>query len=156
MSQKLIDQLERDMRNQALIDSLLRLNRRQKMAAHFQRYNYILIVALLLVGLAWVFVGLFLTKAFAEELPPPTRLICPTAGETCKILVITASEENVLMRQNGILDTAAQGRSLELGQAAVYFKTRIQAAPQGEVMAPAQPGPKPPASHENPPEVPAK
>ena len=37
------------------------------------------------------------------------------------------------MTQNGILDTAAQGRALDLGQISVYLKTRIASAPAGEI-----------------------
>ena len=39
----------------------------------------------------------------------------------------------MLMGQNGILDTAAQAALLDLGQFAVYLKTRIGSAPAGEV-----------------------
>ena len=39
----------------------------------------------------------------------------------------------MLMTKNGILDTAAQARAIDLGQFSVYLKTRIAAAPAGEV-----------------------
>ena len=74
--------------------------------------------------------GMIVTPAFAVE--------CPTPGEPCKVLYLTAQEEKLLMGQNGVLDTAAQARSLDLGQFAVYFKTRIVGSPQGEV-APVKP-----------------
>ena len=39
----------------------------------------------------------------------------------------------MLMTKNGILDTAAQARAIDLGQFSVYLKTRIAAAPAGIV-----------------------
>lgn len=65
------------------------------------------------------------------------KVTCPTA-EPCKILTLTQQEEKLLMAPNGILDTAAQARSLDLGQFSVYLKTRIGNAPAGE-MPPAPP-----------------
>ena len=70
-------------------------------------------------------------SAFAQE--PPPHAVCPTAGESCKILLLSPQEEKMLMTQNGILDTAAQGRALDLGQISVYLKTRIASAPAGEI-----------------------
>lgn len=64
------------------------------------------------------------------------RIACPTPGEKCKILTITEQEERLLMGQNGVLDTAAQARNLDLGAFVVYFKTRIAGAPAGEVASP--------------------
>lgn len=61
---------------------------------------------------------------------------CPTA-EPCKILTLSTQEERLLTAQNGILDTAAQGRALELGQFSVYLKTKIATAPAGEPVKPA-------------------
>jgi hypothetical protein len=65
---------------------------------------------------------------------------CPTPGEPCRIIVLTAQEEKILMQPNGVLDTAAQARALDLGQFAVYLKTRIAASPQGEVVPLTKPG----------------
>jgi hypothetical protein len=61
------------------------------------------------------------------------KLPCPTPGEKCKVLFLTEAEERLLTGQNGILDTAAQARSLDLGQFAVYFKQKLATAPAGEV-----------------------
>ena len=58
---------------------------------------------------------------------------CPTPGEPCKVVVLSPQEERALTAPNGILDTAAQGRNLELGGPVVYFKQKIAAAPAGEV-----------------------
>lgn len=68
-------------------------------------------------------------------LTSPVRAIeCPTPGEKCKVLFLNESEENALMQKNGILDTAAQARNLDLGGVAVYFKTKIGSAIAGEVL----------------------
>lgn len=67
---------------------------------------------------------------FSDRWPKPQ---CPTPGEKCKILFLNAQEENLLTGQNGILDTAAQGRQIDLGGFAVYFKSKIATAPAGEV-----------------------
>lgn len=64
---------------------------------------------------------------------------CPTPGEPCKIVILSPQEEKALTGQNGIFDTAAQGRAIELGAVAVYFKQKILAAPAGEVRSPAKP-----------------
>jgi hypothetical protein len=75
--------------------------------------------------------------AFAEEVSKPQ---CPTPGEPCKVVYLTSQEEKLLMQPNGVLDTAAQARALDLGQFAVYFKTRIAASLQGDVV-PVKPAP---------------
>ena len=63
---------------------------------------------------------------------------CPDANP-CKILTLNAQEERILTGQNGILDTAAQGRAIDLGQFAVYLKQRIASAPAGETKQPEKP-----------------
>ena len=70
-------------------------------------------------------------SVMAQE--PPPHAVCPVPGESCKILLLSPQEEKMLMTQNGILDTAAQGRALDLGQISVYLKTRIASAPSGVV-----------------------
>ena len=70
-------------------------------------------------------VSLLSSPAYAVE--------CPNPGEKCKIIYLSEQEERLLIGQNGILDTAAQARSLDLGQFAVYLKTRIAGAAPGEV-----------------------
>jgi hypothetical protein len=92
---------------------------------------------------AMFWLALCVTVVRADDLHVP----CPTA-EPCKILTLSAQEERLLTTQNGILDTAAQGRALELGQFSVYLKTRIATAPAGEV--------KPPEKHDAPVDNPAK
>jgi hypothetical protein len=69
--------------------------------------------------------------AHADDAKPPA---CPTPGEKCKVVFLNEQEERILTGQNGILDTAAQGRSIDLGGFAVYFKSKITQSPQGTVM----------------------
>ncbi len=85
--------------------------------------------------------------SFKDRFPAPIQ--CANPGETCKILVLSAQEERLLIGLNGILDTAAQGRQLDLGGFAVYFKQKIAQAPAGD---PASPK----ASQDKSSEVPAK
>lgn len=66
------------------------------------------------------------TVAFAE---PDARVACPVA---CKVIILTPEEEKVLTGQNGILDTAAAARALDLGQLVSYFRTKIANAPAGD------------------------
>jgi hypothetical protein len=125
MTQKLLEQIERDIRNQVLFDQMKRLNRRQRLMVFLRRNSLVLAAATL--GLLWI---LFCCTALrADEIKPQ----CPDPGVKCKILFLSEQEEHMLMGQNGILDTAAQARSLDLGQFAVYLKTRIAAAPAGEI-----------------------
>jgi len=70
------------------------------------------------------------------------KVQCPTPGEKCKVLFLNEAEEQALMKQNGILDTAAQARNLDLGGVAVYFKTKIGQAKEGEVVKLPDPAPK--------------
>lgn len=122
---KLLTHLERDIRNQVLFDSYRRPTRRTRLMVHW--YDRLpLYAALAGLAAAWLLALAFAVRA--DELPK-----CPTPGEKCKVLFLTEQEEQMLMTKNGILDTAAQARSLDLGQFAVYLKTRIAAAPAGEV-----------------------
>lgn len=138
---KLLEQLERDIRNQVLIDSFKRLNRKQRTMV-FIRRNFAAITAIL--GMT-IWIAFCITMVRADEL---SKFPCPTA-EPCKILTLTSQEERLLTAQNGILDTAAQGRALELGQFSVYLKTRIASAPAGEPVKPAG-VPTPPEKHDAP------
>lgn len=131
--QKLLNELERDIRNQVRFNNMLRLNRRQRIMVQFQRaarFNTVLALGALLCAIFWIV--LCMTIVHAEDAPKPA---CPTAGERCKILYLSEQEERMLMGQNGILDTAAQARAIDLGQFSVYLKTRIAGAPAGEVKA---------------------
>ena len=135
---KLITALERDIRNQVVIDQMLRLNRKGKLMVlvhRVLRLNWGLIAALLFCAAFWLFFFVSgIKNLFADELVKPATVQCPIPGEKCKVLLLTEAEEQVLMKANGILDTAAQARNLDLGGAAVYFKTKIGTAMQGEVV----------------------
>jgi hypothetical protein len=141
--------LERDIRNQVVIDQFKRLTWKDRLMIllNDNGFHY----AISVCSILWTL--LFATLAFGQE---PNAIVngnlvqilpkvqCPTPGEKCKVLFLTEQEERLLTSQNGILDTAAQGRALELGQFAVYLKTRIAAAAQGEVKVvekPADPAP---------------
>ena len=76
----------------------------------------------------WVLFFALVRSALAEG-----NIQCPDPGQHCKILYLTEQEEKLLMQPNGVLDTAAQARALDLGQFSVYFKTRIAGSAQGEV-----------------------
>ena len=123
---KLLTHLERDIRNQVIIDQMKRLNRRQRLMVTLRRNALNLAAAVL--GLLWILFCIGIARA---DEPPK----CPDPGVKCKILYLTEQEEQMLMTKNGILDTAAQARAIDLGQFSVYLKTRIAGAPAGEVKA---------------------
>jgi hypothetical protein len=125
MTHKLITRIERDLKNQVLFDSLRRPTRSTRLMIHLVD-NYRMYFAL--SAAAAGFTLALATAVYADPLPQ-----CPDLGVKCKVLFLTEQEEQMLMTKNGILDTAAQARSLDLGQFAVYLKTRIAAAPAGEV-----------------------
>lgn len=137
--EKIASDTERDVaqlvRNQVTIDRMKSLTPKGKLMVQLRRhpFEYAALGASLLLIASVVI-------ARAEDPAPPPRITCPTAGEPCRILLLSPQEEKMLMGQNGILDTAAQARSLDLGQFAVYLKTRIAAAPAGEI----KPVPQPP------------
>jgi hypothetical protein len=108
-----------------------RLTRKGKLMVFLRRNKIGLTAAGAMV--AWTAFWLFwIAAANADELPA-AKPQCPDPGVKCKILYLNESEERLLAGQNGILDTAAQARALDLGQFAVYLKTKIGIAPQGEV-----------------------
>lgn len=69
--------------------------------------------------------------AHAQMIAPPIDIPCPN-DEPCKVLVLTQSELNVLVQDNGILATAAQARNLDLGQIVSYFRQKIALASAGK------------------------
>jgi hypothetical protein len=129
--EKIAAQIERDVaqvaRNQAAIDKMKSLTLKGKLMAFARRLP---LDAIIFAAAVLLILVLVTRHARADDLP---HAQCPTAGETCKILVLTAQEERMLMGPNGILDTAAQARALDLGQFVVYLKTRIAGAPSGTV-----------------------
>lgn len=140
--------LARDARNQAMFDQMRRGSWKGRMMGRYSRHPFA--YSILSCTVVWaILLTAGISYAWSDELHVP----CPTPGQPCKVLLLTPQEEGVLMQQNGVLDTAAQARALELGQFSVYLKTRIATAPQGDVkplpvpvqIAPAIPAPAPPA-----------
>ena len=123
---KLIEHLERDIRNAVVIENMKRLDWKGRLRVHFNRNGFYYATAF--CAAVWVVSLLWVTRALADEAP---KVTCPTQ-EPCRILILTPQEEKALTGPNGVLDTAAQGRALELGQFAVYLKTRISASPMGD------------------------
>jgi hypothetical protein len=66
-----------------------------------------------------------------EKAKPDARLLCPTPMP-CKILILTTEEEQAMLGPRGILDTAEQGRPLDLLGAVKFFRDKIAKAPAGE------------------------
>jgi hypothetical protein len=133
----LLDAIERDIRNQALFDRMKKTpNRRTRLMLHWRDHKR---EGIAVVAFAVVWILTLMIAARAEDAP---KIQCPEPNQKCKILFLSEQEEHMLMGQNGILDTAAQARSLDLGQFSVYFKTRIAAAPAGEIKQPPE-APKP-------------
>ena len=79
----------------------------------------------------WALIFLGTCALRAQEATTTLHVPCPTS-EPCRILILTPQEEKALVTANGVLDTAAQGRALELGQFVVYLKQRITSSPFGE------------------------
>lgn len=77
------------------------------------------------------------TPALADTASIP----CPD-NKPCKVVTIDDQEMKILAGQNGILQTAAQARSLDLGQFVIYFQNKLQNAPAGEVKPAAVPAPE--------------
>ena len=125
--EKIVSTLERDIaqaaRNQILIDRMKTVTAKDKFMLALRQTNWLLITAVAFCLLLWS-----IAFALAEG-----NVQCPDPGQQCKILYLTQQEEKLLMGQNGVLDTAAQARALDLGQFSVYFKTRIAGSAQGEV-----------------------
>lgn len=75
------------------------------------------------------------------------RTDCPDPSP-CKVVVLTAQEEKILLDDRGILATASAARNLDLGGLVNYFQQKIARAPAGDgkevpkPAAPADPAPK--------------
>jgi hypothetical protein len=124
--EKIVHTIERDIRNKVTIDQMKKLTPKGKFMVLVNRHPFVTGIVISLFSLfLWALLVFGAVRAFAVE--------CPNPGEKCKVLFLSEQEERMLMGQNGILDTAAQARSLDLGQFAVYLKTRIGSAPAGEV-----------------------
>lgn len=58
---------------------------------------------------------------------------CPPGAPSCKVITLTPDEERALTGANMILDTAQQGRALDMTSVANYFRRKIETAPAGGV-----------------------
>ena len=101
---------------------------------NWMRNAWIVAWLALLVAILWFFFG---KPVWADDYP------CP-AGKACKVLTLTPEEQDMLLRDKGILQTAVQARPLDLGAIVQYFVTKIEHAPAGKVVEP----PKPPEKKE--------
>lgn len=91
----------------------------------------------------------FLFAAVSFPVWAQEQIVCPTPGEACRVLLLTDNEIQILTQANGILDTAAKARSLDLGALVTYFSTKIANAPAGKMLPKpeakaAEPAAKPP------------
>lgn len=91
---------------------------------------YFLIFLTAVVMTVLLMIALWATGALAAE---PKDVTCPTAGQPCKVLILTPQEEQLLIKPSGVLDSAAAGRYLDLGNVVSYFRMKLMQAPQGEV-----------------------
>ena len=78
-----------------------------------------------LILIAVLAAALFSPSAFATD--------CPAGAKSCKVLTITPEEEEALTGSGRILDTALQGRFIDLNGAVKYFRDKITNAPAGVV-----------------------
>lgn len=62
------------------------------------------------------------------------RTDCPNQ-KPCKIIMLNEEEEKALLGQNMVLDTAMQGRAIDLGGVVTYFRNKLSTAPMGDVPA---------------------
>lgn len=106
---------------------------------------YRLALVIFVVGTLLLYGFFRLDQARAETID----IQCPAAAKSCKVLILTPQEVNALVGDKMILQTAAQARSLDLGQVVNYFLTKLAAAPDGKVVAP-KPAEKPPEGAEKP------
>lgn len=58
---------------------------------------------------------------------------CPAGAKSCKVITLTPEEEEALVGTGRILDTALQGRFIDLNGAVKYFQDKIAKAPAGIV-----------------------
>lgn len=91
-----------------------------------------------------ILIGVSTSPALADP-----RTECPNPPATCKVLTLSAEEEKILLDERGILATAAQARSLDLGALATYFQQKIAKAPAGDAKEPAKAADSKPATPEH-------
>ena len=67
----------------------------------------------------------FASSAFGQDMPK-----CQTASP-CRIIILSAEEEQALMGEKMILDSALNGRMLDMIGPVLYFRRKIEQAPRG-------------------------
>lgn len=74
-------------------------------------------------------------------LPRPARADprtdCPSAAP-CKVITLTAEEEQALFGPRMVFETAVQGRQIDIMPVANYFREKIIKAPAGDAQKPAE------------------
>jgi hypothetical protein len=60
------------------------------------------------------------------------RTDCPSP-QPCKVITLTAEEEQALFGPKMVFDTAVAGRQIDLFGVASYFRSKVAAAPAGDV-----------------------
>lgn len=75
---------------------------------------------------------LLATAAFAQTPAPPAQPPGTCAPNvSCKVITLDQQELQALTGQNMVLDTAEQGRPLDLGNVVKYFRNKFTTAPDG-------------------------
>ena len=87
----------------------------------------IAILVLTAIAIIVVLVTTMVTCARAEPAPLPQ---CQTQSP-CKIIILSNEEEFALTGPNQILDTAMQGRPLDLSGKVLYYRDKLRNAPAG-------------------------
>lgn len=86
-----------------------------------------------LVVLAWLTTLVVLApRAHADP------IFCQTPSP-CRVIILSTEEEQALTGPNQILDTAMQGRPLDLAGKVLYFRDKIRNAPAGQTVQPEAP-----------------
>lgn len=84
----------------------------------------------------FIFLAFFLCWGIPARAADPVP--CQTASP-CKIIILSVEEERALTDPNQILDTAMQGRPLDLSGKVLYFRDKIRNAPPGSNISPEAP-----------------
>lgn len=87
-------------------------------------------VMTILTGFALFFMFISSVRLHAAEIKDVT---CPVAGQKCKVIVLSPDEENLLIKPQGVLDTASAGRYIDLGNVVAYFRVKLMQAAEGQV-----------------------
>lgn len=57
---------------------------------------------------------------------------CDKGVTSCKVITLSPNEEQILIQPNGILDTAAKARYIDMFELTNYFRDKLNKAPAGE------------------------